>query len=292
VVRPQVAAVQRVLLVILALNLAVAAGKGIAAWATGSLALASDVIHSTLDAVSNVIGLLALRVAARPPDAGHPYGHAKVEALAAAVVGLLIGAGALRFGWTAIRSLFDGHRMEPLSSGFAAVLATLVVNLFVAAWEGKRGRELRSRFLVADAAHTASDVLATVAVLLAFLGSRAGLRWADPAASLVVLVIILRVAWRILTSNLGVLLDKATIDAHEIERIARQVPGVGGAHRIRSRGLGDSLSIDLHLTARSDLALSSAHALAHEVEARLRALTGVADITIHVEPPGDPEESL
>src|SRR5688572_31723084 len=101
--------VQRVVLTILWLNLAVAAAKAVYGFWSGSLAVASDAIHSLLDAAANIVGLVALRLAASPPDEGHPYGHHKIEIVAAATVGILIAGGSLRFAWDAVRALLYGR---------------------------------------------------------------------------------------------------------------------------------------------------------------------------------------
>jgi cation diffusion facilitator family transporter len=286
--------VQRVVFTILWLNLAVAAAKGIYGFWSGSLAVASDAIHSLLDAASNIVGLVALRLAAEPPDEGHPYGHHKIEIVAAALVGILIAGGSLRFAWDAVRALLYGREAPETSIlGFVVVGGTLVVNLFVATYEARAGRRLQSPFLLADAAHTASDVAVTGAVLGALAAAHYGLAWADPLGALVVLVVIARVAWRILSSNLGVLLDRAVVDADLVRAAAASIAGVVGCHRVRSRGLEGAIHLDLHLQVDGDLPLREAHEISHRVEEKLRAeFPGVVDVTIHVEPEDEPEEGL
>jgi cation diffusion facilitator family transporter len=287
-------AVRRVVLIILALNAMVAGAKGAYGWWSGSLAVASDALHSLLDAAGNVIGALVLRAAASPPDEGHPYGHQKIEIVAAALIGVLIAGGSLRFGWSAVEALLSGRAAPPVTGvGFAVVGGTLVVNLFVASWEAKKGRELGSAFLIADAAHTASDVVVTIGVILSLIASRIGVRWADSAAALGVLAVVVVVAYRILSSNLNILLDRAALDADRIRAEVLAVPGVLSCHRIRSRGLEGAVLVDLHLQVDGSMPLRAAHAISHEVEDRLKQkFPGVADVTIHVEPEEEPEEGL
>jgi len=289
-----VRAVRRVVLLILALNALVAGAKGAYGWWSGSLAVASDALHSLLDAAGNVIGALVLRAAASPPDEGHPYGHRKIEIVAAALIGILIAGGSLRFGWSAVQALMAGHPAPEVTSlGFGVVGGTLIVNVFVAVWEAKKGRELGSPFLVADAMHTASDVIVTLGVIASLIASRAGVRWADAAAALGVLAVVVHVAWRILSSNLGVLLDRVALDADRIRAEVLSVPGVMSCHRIRSRGLEGSVAVDLHLQVDGSMPLRAAHAISHEVEDRLKQkFPGFADVTIHVEPEDEPEEGL
>jgi cation diffusion facilitator family transporter len=288
------AAVRRVVVLILVLNLLVAAAKGAyAAW-SGSLAVATDAVHSLLDASSNVVGIIALRMAHSPPDAEHPYGHHKIEILAAAGIGVLIGGATFQFASSAVSALLHG-RPAPVSGllGFVVVGATLVTNVFVAAYEHRRGRQLGSAFLVADAMHTASDVAVTVAVLISMVATRLGVSWADPAAALAVTVVIGRVAWNILAENLGILLDRAVLPAEKVKEVALATPGVVGCHRVRSRGVTGAYQLDLHVQLDGGLPLSRAHEISHVVETRLKQeFAGLGDVTIHVEPDDDEEEPI
>ena len=282
------------LLWVLGANVAVAIAKGIYGYFSGAVSISSDAIHSLLDGSSNIVGLLGLSLAAAPADSGHPYGHRKIEILASAGVGLLIIAGGVEVGRSAIQGLFSGRAPPPIgAAGFVIVASTIVVNGLVSRTERRTGERLASPFLVADAAHTASDLLASVAVLGAFAGARAGLRWADPVGGLFVLLLVLRVGWRILRTNFAVLVDAAAVDPDEVARIGRAVAGVRSIHRVRSRGAPGAIHLDLHLLCDPELRLREAHALAHRVEDRLREqLPEVVDVTIHVEPAGDPEEGL
>ncbi len=287
-------AVRRVVLAILVLNLVVAAAKGgYAAW-SGSLAVATDAVHSLLDAASNVVGVVALRLAHSPPDAEHPYGHQKIEILAAAGIGVIIGGATVQFASSAIAALVRGpDAVQTSTLGFVVVGGTLVINLFVAVYEHRRGRQLGSAFLVADAMHTASDVLVTVAVLLSMIAVRLGAAWADPVAALGVTVVIGRVAWSILAENLGILLDRAVLPAHEVREVVCETPGVTSCHRVRSRGVIGAYQLDLHLQVDGALPLARAHQISHAVEARLKArFEGLGDVTIHIEPDDDEEEPI
>jgi cation diffusion facilitator family transporter len=280
--------VRRVLLIVLVLNLAVAVAKGIAGYALGSLAIASDAVHSLIDGGGNVLGLVVLRYASQPADEGHPYGHQKIEVLASAAVGAVVSLTALRFAWEAVEGLIVG-RPVPIASpiGFAVGLGTFVVNLFVAAYEARRARALGSSFLAADAAHTASDILVTGAVMLSYAGAYLGYAWADPLGALLVVGFIAKVAWTILQPNVKVLTDSTMVDPEAIARVVGKVPGVLGCHRVRSRGAPDAVTVDLHVHVDGDLSLREAHDIASAVE---RAIDGgfpeVIDVNVHVEPAG------
>jgi cation diffusion facilitator family transporter len=292
--RARARAVRRVLLIVLALNLIVFAAKAVYAWWSGSLALSSDAVHSLTDAGSNVIGLVVLHFAYAPPDSNHPYGHRKLEMVAAAAIGVTVSFAAFRFAWDAVEALLEG-RAAPETSvfGFAVIGGTFVVNLIVATYEARRARELESAYLAADAAHTASDLFVTGGVAVSFTATYFGLGWADPLGALVVIGFIGKVAWSILRANVTVLVDMAVVDADRVAAIARAVAGVTDVHRIRSRGTTGAAQLDLHLLIDGHVKLRRAHAIAHQVEDALREeLPAIVDVTIHMEPSGDPEEGL
>lgn len=286
--------VRRVLAIVLVLNLAVMVAKGIYGLWSGSLAIWSDAVHSLTDASSNVIGLVVLRFAGAPPDAGHPYGHRKLEMVAAAAIGVAVALAAVNFGWDAIDALIHGAEAPATSpAGFAVIGGTWAVNAIVATYEARRARELGSPYLAADAAHTASDLLVTAGVAVSFTASYLGVPWADPVGALLVIAFIARIAWGILRSNVTVLVDRVTIDPARIAEIARAVPGVDDCHRVRSRGPEGAAEVDLHLLVDGELPLREAHAIAHRVEEALRReIPAIVDVTIHVEPAGDPDEGL
>ena len=287
-------AVRRVLWIELALNLAVCAIKAAYGLISGSLAIASDAIHSLVDGGSNVIGLVVMHYASEPPDESHPYGHRKLEIIAAASLGIAIGYAAVRFTWSAIETLLHGGaRLETSVLGFAVIGFTLVVNIAVATWEASKARQLGSAYLAADAAHTASDILVTSAVLASFAAAHAGLTWADPLGALAVIAVIAHVAWKILSKNIAILMDAAAIDTRAVAAIALAVPGVAACHRVRSRGTADSVYLDLHVLLDGNLPLHRAHELAHQVENALRQeFPEVVDVTIHMEPDDDEPEEL
>lgn len=286
-------AIKRVLVIVLALNLLVAVAKAVYGMWAGSLVIAADALHSFVDAAANVAGLVALRWADAPPDRGHPYGHHKIEIAAAAGIGVLLALGALEFGRSAVDALLHGRQPPATSAlGFAILIATWLINLFVATYEHRRAARLDSAYLAADAMHTASDLAVTAAVLIAYTAMHFGVGWADPAGALLVMAVIVRVTWHVLRENLSVLVDRAAIDPERVRAVVMTVPGVSGCHRVRSRGVARAAYVDLHLQVDGALPLHEAHALSHRVEDVLRReLPEVADVTIHVEPAGDPDDS-
>lgn len=283
------ARVRRVVWVTLGLNLAVAAAKIAAGLTFHVLSLTADGLHSTLDGLSNVVGLVALRFADRPPDAGHPYGHRKLETFAALGVGVSLGLMAAGLVRQAFVRAATGVQPEGHPLTFAVALVTLAVNLAVSRWEARSGRALGSAFLVADAQHTRGDALVTTAVVIALVGVRLHVPAVDVVAAVAIAAFIVRTAIRVIAQNVNVLADAAAVDPARVAAIARRLDGVGGCHHVRSRGPSGHVFVDLHLEVAPEMPVADAHALAHRVAAALRLeLPEIVEVLVHVEPRGVP----
>ncbi|MFI5301049.1 MAG: cation diffusion facilitator family transporter, partial [Polyangiales bacterium] len=164
-------AVARVLWLVLSLNLGVAAIKFVVAWATGTVALFADAIHTVLDGSANLVGIVGIVAATKPADDEHPYGHRRYETIAAMGIGLLIASGligVLHGIWGAITG---DHPPPRVTWATGCVVAfTVLVNLFITRYERTRGRQLQSSLLTADASHMLADTFGALAVLGAFVG--------------------------------------------------------------------------------------------------------------------------
>ncbi|HMI82678.1 MAG TPA: cation diffusion facilitator family transporter [Polyangiaceae bacterium] len=278
--------VRRVLFIVLGLNLSVAAVKLTLSATTGALSLLADGIHALLDASSNVVGIVGIAVASRPADAGHPYGHRRFETLAALCIGLLIlsgMAGILRGLWEGIA----GRRALPDVSALSAVVlaVTIAANFAISRYESRKGAELHSGVLQADADHTLSDTLGALAVLASFGAAWLGFRAADLVAAVVVALLIARTAWSVLRENIGVLADRARLDPLAVRDVALSIAEVRGAHKIRSRGSADHVHVDLHIHVDPSMTVECAHRVTHDVAGAVRAaFPEVADVLIHTEP--------
>jgi cation diffusion facilitator family transporter len=287
-------AVARVFWITLAINLAVAVAKVIVGRHFHVLALVADGVHSTLDAGNNVVGLAILARAARPADAGHPYGHRKLESFGALAIGLslvLVGVGVVR---SAIARIGTPSVAEAHPITFIVAIATLAINLATSRYEASRGRALGSELLCADAAHTLGDVFVTASVLAGLVAVRLHYPAADVIAALVIALVIFIQAAKILRTSVRVLADAAALDPEVLRAIATAVEGVRECHHIRSRGPAGYVFVDLHLHVDPSLPTAASHRLGHEVAHRLRAAgLGVIEVMVHVEPHGheeDPDE--
>ena len=174
---------------VLVLNLAVASAKLALGYATGAVSIVSDGFHSLTDSASNIIGLVGLRAARKPPDADHPYGHRKFETLAAAGIFIFLVLAVMEIGRTAIARLAAPAPPAISWVSFAVMMATLLVNLWVVRYEGGRGRALRSELLLADAVHTRTDVFATSGVLVSLAGVGLGYPLLDPIGGVAIAII-------------------------------------------------------------------------------------------------------
>jgi cation diffusion facilitator family transporter len=278
--------VARVLWTVLGVNVLVAVTKLVVGYRLHALALIADGLHSSLDASSNVVGLVGLAIATKPPDRGHPYGHRRFETLAALIIGLLIGAAFLEIVEKIVERVRGVGEAPRVSITTALIVtATIVINLLLSSYESRRGRALRSSVLEADSKHTLSDALAAGCVLVGFAGTALGWSWADGVAAIAVAVLIAYTAFKILSVNVAVLADHVRLDPYAVHAVATSVPGVFGAHRIRSRGSSDHVLLDLHVHLDPDLTLTEAHRKTHEVMDALKsAFPNLGDIVIHTEP--------
>ncbi len=278
--------IRRVLVGTLVLNVLVAILKLVYGTLTHTLALRADGFHSLTDGTSNVLGLVGVWWSVRPPDPKHPYGHERTEVLAASAV----GASLILVAWDVVRGAVqriggEAAPPEPDWGSVVVLLLTLLINVGVTRYESKKGKELRSSFLESDAAHTRSDVLVTLGVLVALGGMAFGYLWLDWVAACVIGVFILVTGVRVLSRNLDYLMDAAQVDERQIHAIVCRVAGVAGAHKIRTRGSPGAIRVDLHIQIARHLNIVQAHEVTHwAIDAVKREVDGVRDVVVHTEP--------
>lgn len=280
------AAVRAALLLILFVNLAVAVVKGYVGVRSGSLAVLGAALESLLDMLNNVVGMIAVTVAARAPDEDHPYGHGKFETLGAlAIIGFL-SISCFELLRAALGMLMRGESPPPADRVMVALLvSTAAINIAVVWYERKRGRELDSAFLVADAEHTRADIYVTLLALSSLLLTRVGLAWADPVVAIVVAGLIARSGVAIVRNTVPVLVDERGVDAERIRQIVRSIPRIRDIRAIRSRsGATGVLFADITITVDGALTVADAHDLADAIEAGIEAELGESEVIVHVEP--------
>jgi cation diffusion facilitator family transporter len=279
-------AIQRTLGLILVLNLMVVAVKVALAVRTGALSVVGASVESALDAMNNMIAISLVTVAAIGPDDKHPYGHDKFETLGAlAVVGFL-SISCFELVRNAIAQLISaGRPVAPTSVELALLASTAVVNVFVVWYERRRGRQLGSALLLADAAHTRGDIFVTLLAFASLVLARAGYAAFDPWLALVVALVIAWSGAQILRATVPILVDQRAVDAGEIRRVVAAIPGITGVPHIRSRASASGqLFAEVTITCDGALPVAKAHELADAAERAIRETMGTADVTVHVEP--------
>lgn len=277
---------RRVFLVTLGLNLLVAASKLSWGLFSNALSMTADGCHSLLDASSNIVGMIGLTLSAKPPDAGHPYGHRKFEALAAMFISFLMFLASYEVLSECVRRLLAPQTEVPVVSiaSYVIMFGTMIVNIFVSSYERRQGEMLRSPLLIADSKHTLSDVFATIGVLVSLVAIQLRFPIMDVVASVCIVGVILRAGYGVIINNLGSLVDAAILDVAFIEGLVLSVPGVRGCHKVRSRGMLDSIFIDLHVQVPRNISVEEAHAISGKVEEKLKdASPGVVEVLVHIE---------
>jgi cation diffusion facilitator family transporter len=280
--------VRRVLLVTLALNVAVVAAKLAAGLLAGSLSVISDAIHSSVDSLNNVVGLVVMKYATAEPDEGHPYGHAKFETLAAFAIAGFLFVTCYQISLSAIKRIVahDAPAPEITALTIGVMVGTIISNIFVTVYERREGKRLQSAFLIADSAHTRSDVMVSCSVLAGLILIRFGYVWIDPIISIGVAAVIAWSGYQIFKTTVPVLVDAAPVPSGRIAEIVRGAPGVHSVHDIRSRSQGGEMFIEMHLHISNQFERDhiASHAITEEIERRLAAEFGRVTATIHVEP--------
>jgi len=277
--------VRQVLLYILLLNMGVAVAKILYGYKTGSISMLSDGFHSFFDGTSNIFGLVGIWIASHPPDTNHPYGHRKYETLSTIAIAVLIFFAGFEILKKAYLGLKIPHSIEVTSISFIIMALTLFVNIVVMKYETRKGRELKSDFLLADALHTRSDIFVSISVVISLISAKMGYPVIDVIAAVIIAFLIGKMGFEILKSATYVLTDAACINTDEIKKITNRIKGVKGCHEIRTRGKEGAVNIDLHILVAPEVKTQDAHELAHSVEKTIKKeFPSVIDVVIHIEP--------
>jgi cation diffusion facilitator family transporter len=280
------AGVKRALLIVLVLNGLSAALKISVGARTGSLTVLGAALESALDMLSNGVAILAVSVASRAPDDDHPYGHEKFETLGTLGIVGFLSITCFELLRQSIGELTG--RVSAPSAGLAdglLMVASLGVNAWVVIYERRRGRELVSPLLLADAAHTASDILVTALAIASLLLSQLGYLRADALLGVVVALIIAWSGYQILRDSIPVLVDARAVEADRLASIVRAIPGVIDVRSARSRRTSSGyLFAEVTILVDGATSVANAHDFTDEVERAIARELGTAEAIVHVEP--------
>ena len=271
---------------VLVLNLLVVAIKLAVGLRTGALSVLGAALESSLDLLNNVVGMILVSVAARAPDESHPYGHAKFETLGALVIVTFLSISCFELLREGIVQLRRAHvPASPSNLEVGLIVLTLAVNAIIVVYERRRGRELSSAFLVADAAHTNSDLYVTLLALASLLLTRVGFGAVDPVLALVVAVIIAWNGYQILRETVPILVDERGLDSADVRRIIEPIPEISEVRSVRSRaGASGVVFAEVTVGVDGSTSVTEAHAIADEVERRIAHALGASEVIVHVEP--------
>ncbi|MCU0641785.1 MAG: cation diffusion facilitator family transporter [Candidatus Margulisbacteria bacterium] len=278
-------AIRQVLLQILVLNWLVAVLKIVVGILFNVMSMVADGFHSFSDGTSNIIGLVGITLASRPKDEDHPYGHKKIETFTALGIAALLLLVCYEISRAALNRFFAPVAPDAGPLTFIVMAVTLAVNGWVVYYERRRGAELKSPILAADALHTRTDIFVSLLVVFSLISVRLGYPLIDLLASLVIIVIIIMTAAQIIRQVFDVLVDRAAVDHKMIEGLLLAHPAVKLCHKVRSRGPEDDMHIDLHISVDPAMSVDASHQLSHDLQQEIKAnIPGITDVIIHIEP--------
>ncbi|MEE8413843.1 MAG: cation diffusion facilitator family transporter [Dehalococcoidales bacterium] len=263
--------------------------KVVASILTGSIAILADAVHSVIDLSGVIIGYIGIKVAGKPADEEHAFGHGKAENIASAVIAGLIFVAAGTIFYQAVSRLISGTMtVESVTIGIYITLAALVINTVVS-WHALRvSRATDSIALEATARDMFADVFSSGAVLLGLVLFRlTGLAILDPIVAILVSVIIAGTAYLTIKKSFAGLMDTRLPEAEETELrscIEEHISELAGFHEVRTRKAGNQRFIDLHLLLPKNVSLEEAHRMCDHLEADIESRLPNSNVTIHVEP--------
>lgn len=263
-----------------------------------SSAMVADAVHSLSDFVSDVIVLVFVRIAGKPKDKGHDYGHGKFETLATAIIGILLivaGIGLMINGIYAVVRSINGEALErPTMLALIVAIVSIVSKEWLYRYTIRTGKKIDSQAVIANAWHHRSDAVSSLGTLIGISGAMfLGEKWRilDPIAAIIVSILIIKSGYDIVKPCISELLEASLPESKEkeISDLVLSVPGIKFIHNLRTRRIGNGIAVDLHAKMDGNLSLSEAHEKATAAENAIRKAFGDNSIiNIHMEPYKDP----
>lgn len=286
--KPSNASLSQIAYMNLAISLIVLGVKYLAYWLTGSVALYSDALESIVNVCTAGAAIGAVRVAALPPDAEHPYGHHKAEYMSAVVVGALIIVAALAILREAYFGYFEAKSIDQPWQGLLVSSVATLLNLLWSAFLVRKGRALKSATLVADGKHLFADVVTSLGVLVGVaLVVVTGIVAIDSILAALVAINVLWSGWGVISENVSALMDEA-VPSDELaaikQIISENAEGSLEAHAVRTRQAGKASFVDFHLVVPGAMSVAESHDICDRIEAAIRKAYPGTFVTIHVEP--------
>lgn len=233
-------------------------------------AMISDAVHSISDVVSTVVVIIGVKLAGKEADREHPYGHERMECVAAIILAMLLGITGFGIGFSGMRILFAGNYEALQAPGMLALIAAIVSIVVKEAmywYTWYYAKKIESDAMMADAWHHRSDALSSVGSFIGILGARIALPVLDPIASIVICFFIVKVSYDIFRDSIHKMTDRACDDetAESLRALIEKQKGVMGIDQFRTRLFGDKIYMDVEIQADGHLSLEEAHSIAHQV---------------------------
>lgn len=287
----RVSAIARTTLVAAISNSLLAVVKILCGWIGNSHALIADGVHSISDLATDLLVWLAGRKAGQAPDAEHPYGHQRFETVATFILGVFLAVVAFGLGWDAVERLFAPEQLlQPGWLALAAAAGSILVNEALFWYTLLWSKRVRSEMLRANAWHHRTDAISSIVVLIGILGTLAGLDYLDAVASVLVAVMIAKVAWDLGKDAVRELVDAGLEPQRvaEIRRAIEELADVRDLHMLRTRTHGGQASADVHVLVDPFISVSEGHMISVLVEQRLKArFDEVTEVIVHIDPEDD-----
>lgn len=277
--------INRILIWVLVLNWLVALAKIIYGLKSRLSSMTADGFHSLSDGTSNVIGIIGIHFACQPKDKDHPYGHKKYETFYSLAIAALLLFICFNIFQEGIRRIYKPVTPQIDIASFLIMIITLAINIAVMNYEYRQGRRLASDILVSDSLHTRADIFTSLSVIATLIAVKLGFPLVDPVATLLISVFIAYAALTIIRQSSRVLCDTVAADVKRITDIVLSIRGVKTCHKIRSRGRGDDIYLDLHVQVDPDMHVGEAHRISYAIEEAIKkGIPEVADVLVHIEP--------
>jgi len=282
--------VQFVTIVGMTLNLLLVFAKAVGGWFFFSQALLADAVHSMSDLVTDLAVIFGVKYWSAPPDRLHPYGHGRIETLVSAFIGIALAVVAFGLAWDAVGTLRHGAEHGPAGFAFVIAVFSVVSKEILFRWTRAKARAVRSTAMEANAWHHRSDALssipAAIAIALAYFFPK--LHFVDPVGAILVSCFVLHAAWKIIQPTLQELSEAGVSpeDQAKIYRMAASLPGILGAHALRTRNAGGAIWADIHIIVDPDMTVREGHDISHQVRDLLvNSDLNIVDVVVHLEPP-------
>ncbi len=278
--------ISRILSIVFLSNLFIGTMKLTVGYIIKSASISADGFQSLTDCASNIIGLIGIKIASKPADLNHPYGHKKFETLSGLFIAVMLVVVTVKIISGAIAWFFNPYHPHITNSSLVIMGFTLCVNIIVSTIEYRKAKKYNSDILLSDSMNTRSDIFVSLSVIVTIVAIKLGVPpIIDPISSLIVAAVIIYASIQIFKSTTGVLVDQFVISSDEIKKIVMSFPDVKYVDKIRSRGRKDDIFVDLHIKIDPSMTIEAAHRLNHEIEKKLKQdLNSSIQLIAHLEP--------